>query len=171
MYGKILLEVDRFIELIPKYEMNYCNFKIIHTHFSEALGFTARIHWQPDFKDGEFVLIIGETLMTTPLRICMAGIAHEFGHLSTGNAYLIIKHTNNDSPKEVISKIRKGAEFQADIFATRLLAIAGYEPLSMAKFLRGVSMRNNIDPDEEDDEHPSINKRIEVIKKACTKLF
>ena len=107
MYGKILLEVERFIELIYKYEMNYCDFKIRHTWFIEELGYTARIVYQPTFKTNEFSLFIGEALMATPLKIVMASISHELGHLATNNANLIVTQYNNNAPKEIISRIRK----------------------------------------------------------------
>lgn len=174
-YGKIFTETYRFIDIIKEYDMMYNKYTIADIQFKEEMEYNAEIIVNINFPE-KYHLFIGEYLATAPPGITMAAIAHELGHMSTGNAILlgIYDRKNNDNSQEFKDKLNhyyKGAEFQADIFATRLLALAGYDPLLMANYVIGVSRKYHYDVDKDEDIHPSTNRRINTIMKACAKLF
>ena len=138
--------------------------------------------WEDSFACGasnffldfnRFSLYVGDQLLKDdcPTYILVAALAHEIGHMATGNNELLCNLHWRDWEKDIdFPRYHRGAEFQADIFACKLCAMMGYNPLSIGYYLRGVERRTGSGM-EDSDSHPCTNRRNEQIIKFCSKPF
>ena len=131
----------------------------------------AAVNFFMDFT--KFSLCVGDKLLDRdcPTYILAGALAHEIGHVATGNSEILNNlywtYWENNLKLE---KYRRGAEIQADIFACKLCALMGYNPLSIGYYLRGVENRTGVGIID-DEVHPCTNRRNNQIIKFCSKPF
>lgn len=131
---------------------------------------------------GKISVIIGERLLNeAPFRYIIAALCHEIGHIVTGNAKLCDKlHLTEWDADEVHPfdlHMLRGAEFQADRYASKLLALGGYNPrtiLSCLCWMEWVMTGENAIIDileDENDDHPCYGRRRRNIIKMINYQF
>ena len=171
LLSKLNYELQRIISLIHKHNLTLEPFTV------EIFDITNDFKYQAMSKtidvNNKYAIIIGRELaVTMPFDFIMSVICHELGHIANKTANFLCRNVKKLTySNKGLNYYYKGAEFLADILSIKFLMLSGYKPESYINYLQQLQYKCNIDPDEEDERHPSINRRINAITKLINSRF
>ena len=168
-------EIKRIVTLIHKHNLTLQPFIISNVITSNDFNYQAIIKVLDTTNSNaiKYNIVIGEKLNDIkPIGLCIAVICHELGHIVNVTGEFLFRNAKNLTySSKGLNYYYKGAEFLADILAVKFLALSGYNPYIYIDYFREFQRIYNIDPNEEDERHPSINRRINTIIKLINSKF
>ena len=167
-------ETQRIIALIHKHNLTLQPFIISNVIATNDFKYQAMIKvLDTNNRIIKFNIIVGNELINIkPIGLCIAVICHELGHIVNVTGEFLFRNAKKFTySSKGLNYYYKGAEFLADILAVKFLALSGYNPHIYIDYFQEFQRIYNIDPNEEDERHPSINRRINTITKLINSRF